>query len=123
VESEEDLDDQEKQLERIKREDNGKKRGGDTYGTTRESSLVSLSMECAASLGSELTPISLLFVTQLWKLVEGSQRKKRKTTRNSKQLGGAGGASAYSSKLLLDLPFDLFVEVNFSLFRPHFARN
>jgi len=39
VESDEDLDDQEKQLERIKREDNGKKKGGDTYGTTRKSPL------------------------------------------------------------------------------------
>jgi hypothetical protein len=82
VESDEDLDDQQKQLEWIKRDNNGRKKGGDTYGTTRKYLLLSIDRsQLDQRIGTD--SFLCLFVTQL---VETRRRRSEEETQDYSQL-------------------------------------
>ncbi|GAA5900342.1 uncharacterized protein JCM6883_002814 [Sporobolomyces salmoneus] len=115
VDSDVDLDEEERELDKIKAleqlnsNENKSKKVGDTFGTTRES--YRLYPKCSEGSKADLSPSRIQPDSQ----ARGNSKKKRRT--NARKVDRQSTATpepdepTYDSKLLLDLPFDLFVEV------------
>ena len=113
VDSDVDLDEEEREVERMKQRQqqlvqvnkNKGTKAGDTFGATSEYTL--------NPTASNLKRMERWGFTQLffnWQTDNNNSKKKKRKTQSSKSAG-----SKYNSKLLLDLPFDLFSEVSFDL--------